>query len=537
MAASPTDEVRVGTVLRDTYEITDLIGRGGMGVVFGARHLRLPGKRVAVKVLQGEGALSPEQYARFRREAEIASRLGHPNIVEVLDFHSLESGTPYLVLEFLQGETLAKRLQRAPMATAEVMAIARQIGSALHAAHRAGVVHRDLKPDNVFLVPTDSGGVVSNRVKLLDFGISKLANYAATLQTQDAVLMGTPLYMSPEQAMGKNREIDARADIFSLGCIVYEMLSGKAAFAAEGIAQVIYKVVNENPPPLASVVSGIADSVIRANERALSKDPSARYPDVASYIADLTGSPLQTLSNPAVPVATATNSATDSVSLGSTLPTPSSRAPGGLPAIAEVPAPLAPTTIKPIATGRSMKMALGAGAVSVAGVLAIVVLSLRHSSDNPLVPPPAPSPAVVARPAEPTPPPVTKTSSPTEPTRAPSESPPATGPSSPHSSPVTHPAKAEAVETLATQATEDLKEAEALLDSGNWKDALRLASQSQLSFDGHPGVKSGWSYSVITRANCGMRDLVNAKPSFLKVSGAHRKRVVAFCKEHGIEFE
>src|SRR5271165_2228825 len=140
-----------GGVVGDTYRITRLLGRGGMGAVWAAEHLRLPGRQVAVKVLLAPGVASGEAFARFRREAEIASRLGHPHIVQVLDFHSLPTGEPYIVLELLQGETLAQRLQRGPLALEEALAIARQVGSALQAAHRAGVVHRDLKPDNVFL--------------------------------------------------------------------------------------------------------------------------------------------------------------------------------------------------------------------------------------------------------------------------------------------------------------------------------------------------------------------------------------------------
>src|SRR4051812_12934107 len=186
--------IEVGALLADTYEVTRLIGRGGMGEVWLAKHRRLPGKQVAIKVLHVGGAqLSPDALARFRREAEVATRIGHPNIVEVHDFNTLPDGSPYLVLEFLQGESLGSRL-RHPMELAEAQRILRQVGSALQAAHAHGVVHRDLKPDNVFLVPTPMGTVV----KVLDFGISKVL-HTSTLQTQESVLVGTPAYMSPEQ--------------------------------------------------------------------------------------------------------------------------------------------------------------------------------------------------------------------------------------------------------------------------------------------------------------------------------------------------
>jgi serine/threonine-protein kinase len=302
MTQPAASDIRVGAVLRDTYEITSLLGKGGMGAVFLARHRRLPGKQVAVKVLLNGASLNPELYARFRREAEIASRLGHPNIVEVLDFDTLQDGTPFLVMEYLRGESLEQRLERERPPVDAVLSLTRQIGSALQAAHRAGVVHRDLKPANVFLVPTDSGGVVGERVKLLDFGISKMLD-SQTLQTQDAVLIGTPQYMAPEQALGKNSEIDARTDIFALGCIVYEMLAGRPPFAGEGgsIVQVVFRIVHTQPEPLASLRPDVPERILSAVERALAKDPRDRYPDVAAFIAELTGSPLQSLSGAAVP--------------------------------------------------------------------------------------------------------------------------------------------------------------------------------------------------------------------------------------------
>jgi serine/threonine-protein kinase len=292
----PSDgDLRTDTVLRNTYKIVSVLGRGGMGAVYLAQHLRLPGKQVAVKVLRGGDQVTQEIFTRFRREAEIASRLGHPNIVEVLDYDTLEDGTPFLVLEFLRGESLQSRLERGRLPLGEVFSYTRQMGSALQAAHGAGIVHRDLKPANVFLVPTDSGGVVGQRVKLLDFGISKVLS-SETLQTQEQTLIGTPQYMSPEQAMGKNREIDARTDIFALGCIVYEMLTGKPVFGAGSLAQMIFRVVYEPADPLGPLCPEAPAHTIAAVERALAKRAEDRFPDVASFVEALTGSPLHTLS-------------------------------------------------------------------------------------------------------------------------------------------------------------------------------------------------------------------------------------------------
>src|SRR5262249_19162196 len=158
--------------------------------------------RVVVKVLL-YGATDEVALARFRREAEIGSRLGHPNIVQVLDFNTLPSGEPYIVLEMLSGEALSARLRRGRVPQAEGLAIISQVASALGAAHREGIVHRDLKPDNIFLCPTGIGGELRNVVKVLDFGISKMRG-ARTVLTQDSALVGTPQYMAPEQATGAN---------------------------------------------------------------------------------------------------------------------------------------------------------------------------------------------------------------------------------------------------------------------------------------------------------------------------------------------
>ena len=283
------DVLDVGAVLGETYRIQSLIGRGGMGAVWAAEHLRLPGKHVAVKVLLDAASGGEEMLQRFRREAEIASRLGHPNIVEVLDFNTLPTGQPYIVLEYLQGETLASRLASGRLQLDETMAITRQIGSALQAAHRAGVVHRDLKPDNVFLCTPEED--MPTKVKVLDFGISKIRG-SQSLRTQDAILMGTPQYMSPEQATGKNTAVDARTDVFALGAIVYEMLGGQPAFAGGSLAEVVYRVVHGEPTPLRELAPALPENVLTAVERALQKDPAARPQDIGAFILELTGRPL-----------------------------------------------------------------------------------------------------------------------------------------------------------------------------------------------------------------------------------------------------
>ncbi|MCB9560793.1 MAG: serine/threonine protein kinase, partial [Kofleriaceae bacterium] len=259
----------VGSVIAGTYAIEGLIGKGGMGAVFLASHARLPGKKVAIKILHAEIA-DTESLARFRREAEIASRLGHPNIVEVHDFNVMPDGTPYLVLEYMVGESLAQRLARGPLTLDQTAQVVRQIGSALTAAHREQIVHRDLKPANVFLVPTEADGYATERAKVLDFGISKIRG-SQTIKTQDTAILGTPQYMSPEQALGNHAAVDARTDVFALGAMVYEMLSGRPSFPGASIPEVVFKVVYEEPTSLGDLVPGLPPHVVAAVHRALAK--------------------------------------------------------------------------------------------------------------------------------------------------------------------------------------------------------------------------------------------------------------------------
>ncbi len=280
----------MGSVIADTYTIEGLLGRGGMGAVFVASHLRLPGKRVAIKVLHPE-LVDDEIFARFQREAEIASRLGHPNIVTVLDFNITPEGVPYLVLELLEGHTLADRIAEGPMPLGEIVPIVRQLGSALAAAHAEGIVHRDLKPQNIFLVPTNVGGDEVDAAKILDFGISKIRG-SMTVQTQAQALLGTPQYMAPEQAKGANDDIDQRTDLFALGVIVYEMLCGAPAFAGTSVAEVVFKVVYEPAPALALRAPGTPPAVIAAVEKAMQKAVGDRFATVSDFVHALTGETL-----------------------------------------------------------------------------------------------------------------------------------------------------------------------------------------------------------------------------------------------------
>ena len=272
----------VGQTLRGTYRIVEVLDRGGMGMVFAAEHVRLK-RKVAVKVLAQHLATIGNALARFHREAEIISQLQHPHIVHVIDFDTTSEGAPYLVMELLEGESLAERLDREhrlPMT--EAVRIASQAASALSAAHAASVVHRDLKPGNIFLVRMPGQPAF---VKVLDFGISK--NLTAAGLTGEFDVLGTPDYMAPEQARGLTARVDHRADQFALSAITFEMLSGVLPFAGDDVGSVLSRVINDDPPPLSQVAPYLPAEIDPVLKRALSKDPAARFPTVGDFAAAL----------------------------------------------------------------------------------------------------------------------------------------------------------------------------------------------------------------------------------------------------------
>jgi len=281
-------ELGAGLVLGGAYELVQSIGRGSAGVVWEAKHLRIP-RRVAIKVLLAEAVEDREACSRFRREAEIASRLHHPNVVDVIDFNETEDGRPFFVMELLEGEDLAARLQAGSMSLDEVLSIARQIAAALYALHEQDVIHRDLKPENVFLCtdPTSIG----EHVKLLDFGISKVLG-STSIQTKANRLLGTPRHMAPEQILGRNDEIDQRTDVFALGTIVFEMLSGRPAFVGANLPALTRAVVMGERPRLGDLVTDLPAHLSDAVFKSLAKEPVDRQPDVASFYAELAGEPL-----------------------------------------------------------------------------------------------------------------------------------------------------------------------------------------------------------------------------------------------------
>jgi serine/threonine protein kinase len=276
-------EALVGTVLDGMYRIETVLGEGGMGVVYDATQLRLE-KRVAIKVMARELASNEEALARFRREARVTSTLGHPHIVQVSDFSVTPTGEPYLVMEFLEGEDLEHRLHRAGRISAvEMVRIIKQVASALAATHAKGIVHRDLKPGNIYLVEIAGE---PDFVKVLDFGISKVKD-ATTKLTRTSFIMGTPNYMSPEQAMGNIEEIDESTDQWALACIAWECLSGDGPFAGGNLHSVLFRIVHEPPPSLLPKVAGLPLQVEKALLRALSKKKEERFPTVTELASAL----------------------------------------------------------------------------------------------------------------------------------------------------------------------------------------------------------------------------------------------------------
>ena len=264
----------LGETLKGTYCIERLIGRGGMGAVYEASHPMLP-KHYAVKVLFPCWANDESVFARFQQEAWVTTELGHPNIVEVLDFDCLPDGCPYMVMELLDGLDLGQVLRhQTHLDLAQAGWVLHQAASALQAAHRGGVIHRDLKPANLFVCRTRAGREV---VKVLDFGISKVMG-SQSVETMPLTFMGSPNYMAPEQAVGHTDEADPRTDVFAMGAILYHMLTGHKPFQARGGAQaVLYKIIHEAPAPLRSHAPWLPHELEQVMERALAKDPGQRF--------------------------------------------------------------------------------------------------------------------------------------------------------------------------------------------------------------------------------------------------------------------
>ena len=283
----PDQDPLIGATLGGLYRVERLIGVGGMGRVYQARH-GLLNKDFAIKVLPEARADKPAATERFLREARAASKVESDHIVKVVNVDRDEEHRLFIVMELLEGENLAKRIERGPLPLEEAIEIARQTGTALQAAHDAGIVHRDLKPENIFLVKRNG----QDFVKVLDFGISKIKSpeHGDPKLTATDQIVGTPLYISPELARGIET-VDHRTDIYALGVIVYEMLTGAPPFTGQNHFQLLYKHGNEapDPPSQRSRRANIPAHVEAAVLRALEKEPNARCDTMQSLVSALSG--------------------------------------------------------------------------------------------------------------------------------------------------------------------------------------------------------------------------------------------------------
>jgi len=251
------------------YLIDRKLAEGGMGSVYAGHHPVI-GKRVAVKVLAPHCASIPDLVRRFVEEARAVNKIGHPNIIDIFSFGTLPDARPYFVMEFLEGSNLAERLEAGNLTATETRRLLRQICGGLEAAHRAGIIHRDLKPENVWVA---TPAHEESFAKVLDFGIAKLLDNPAGKSTQTGAAMGTPRYMAPEQCMGK--AVDNRADIYSLGVILYEIFAGVVPFRGESFGELIYKHMSETPEP-PSKHRPVAPELEKLILACLEKDPTKR---------------------------------------------------------------------------------------------------------------------------------------------------------------------------------------------------------------------------------------------------------------------
>jgi len=366
----------IGAVIAEKYRLERLLGRGGMGAVFEATHL-ITGKRVAIKCQLPRQEATADDVERFLREARAAAMISHPNVADIYDVGEA-SGTFFLVMQLLEGAPLSALMEHGPLPIGPAVRTLSSAMRGVQAAHKKGVVHRDLKPDNIFLCSGGEG--ISAEPKVLDFGIAKLSALTNSMNpslTHSGAVMGTPHYMSPEQARD-SRGVDERTDIYALGVILYELIGGVRPFEAPSLTALLLKVARGDAAPLRSVRPSVPVKLEEIVARAMALDPGMRFQTVGSFI-----DALQPFAGP--------------VGLD---PRGAAEGAGELPGSVATETPLAVGSIAPSKQRLARRRAAWAVAV---GALAIIALALwlRHAAQSPLVQqaPPTPAPTAVPTPA------------------------------------------------------------------------------------------------------------------------------------------